>query len=67
MINEKSTVVADSAQKDTGRTKSLTGTLWPGNRISKKRKGLTVSSEALIQVRMFISADHLLLHSERGS
>lgn len=51
IIGERSTVAVDSTQKDV-RAKSLTGTLWPGSRISKKRKGLSVSSETMVQVTL---------------
>lgn len=30
--------------------KALTGTLWPGTRISRKRKGNSISSEVMVQV-----------------
>ena len=50
IIGERSSLTIDSAQKD-GRIKSLTGTLWSGARISRKRKGISVSSEAVVQVK----------------
>ena len=49
IIGERSSLSIDSVQKD-GRIKSLTGTLWPGARISRKRKGISVSSEVMVQV-----------------
>ena len=49
ITGERSSLTIDSAQKD-GRIKSLTGTLWSGARISRKRKGISVSSEVMVQV-----------------
>lgn len=50
----------DSVQKD-GRIKSLTGTLWPGARISRKRKGISVSSEVIVQVNSMACAKLLAI------
>lgn len=54
VIGERSSLTIDSAQKD-GRIKSLTGTLWPGGRISRKRKGNSISSEVMVQVNEITS------------
>ena len=51
VIEERSMLTAESAQKD-GKARSLTGTLWQGVRSSKKRKGLAISSETMVQVRV---------------
>ena len=60
VTGERSSLSIDSAQKD-GRIKSLTGTLWSGARISRKRKGISISSEAVVQVQyIYIITDMLL-------
>ena len=57
VTGERSSLSIDSAQKD-GRIKSLTGTLWSGARISRKRKGISISSEAVVQVHVYYTCNN---------